>query len=168
MYPISGIFYRNIALMLISIAVIPIMAYLNAPSLSTKIGSMAKAEFSKNGSGRGGRGIHVGKSRSAGQGRGDSNSGNRTNTRGKWKGDDAKVSAATNGGIGKQNGRSCGWNTTHTWISQKWVADPKSFPLPATHLVWSKSGKTPPEGGNSGSLIPTMATTATVASVTSV
>ncbi len=33
----SGIFHRNIALMLVSIAVIPIMASLNAPSLSTKI-----------------------------------------------------------------------------------------------------------------------------------
>ncbi len=36
----SGIFHRNIVLMLVSIAVIPIMAYLNAPSLSTKIGSI--------------------------------------------------------------------------------------------------------------------------------
>jgi len=36
----SGIFHRNIALMLVSIAVIPIMASLNAPSLSTKIGSI--------------------------------------------------------------------------------------------------------------------------------
>ncbi len=34
----SGIFHRNIMLMLVSIAVILIMAYLNAPSLSTKIG----------------------------------------------------------------------------------------------------------------------------------
>jgi hypothetical protein len=34
----SGIFHRNIALMLVSIAVIPIMASLNAPSLLTKIG----------------------------------------------------------------------------------------------------------------------------------
>ena len=33
----SGIFHRNIALMLVSIAVIPIMASLNAPSLSTNI-----------------------------------------------------------------------------------------------------------------------------------
>ncbi len=36
----SGIFHRNIMLMLVSIAVIPIMAYLNAPSLLTKIGSI--------------------------------------------------------------------------------------------------------------------------------
>jgi hypothetical protein len=34
----SGIFHRNIVLMLVSIAVIPIMASLIAPSLSTKIG----------------------------------------------------------------------------------------------------------------------------------
>jgi len=34
----SGIFHRNIALMLVSIAVIPIMASLNAPGLSTKVG----------------------------------------------------------------------------------------------------------------------------------
>ena len=36
----SGIFHRNIVLMLVSIAVILIMAYLNAPSLWTKIGSI--------------------------------------------------------------------------------------------------------------------------------
>jgi hypothetical protein len=36
----SEIFHRNIALMLVSIAVIPIMASLNAPSLLTKIGSI--------------------------------------------------------------------------------------------------------------------------------
>ena len=34
----SGIFHRNIALMLVSISVIPIMVSLNAPSLLTKIG----------------------------------------------------------------------------------------------------------------------------------
>jgi len=34
----SGIFHRNILLMLVSIAVIPIMASLNAPSLLTTIG----------------------------------------------------------------------------------------------------------------------------------
>ena len=36
----SRIFHRNIGLMLVSIAVIPIMASRNAPSLSTKIGSI--------------------------------------------------------------------------------------------------------------------------------
>jgi hypothetical protein len=36
----SGIFHRNIVLMLVSIAVIPIMVSLNAPSLSTNIRSI--------------------------------------------------------------------------------------------------------------------------------
>jgi hypothetical protein len=36
----SGIIHRNIALMRVSIAVIPIMASLYAPNLSTKIGSI--------------------------------------------------------------------------------------------------------------------------------
>ena len=134
----------------------------------------AKAEFSKNGGGRGGRSGRGSGGRFAGRGRGDG--GNQTNTRGKWKGNDAKVSAAltTNSGIGKHNGKwsmvckSCGWNTTHTTgFHDKWVADPKSFPLPATHLFWSKSGKNPPEGGSGGSTIPTAAITPTAASVTS-
>jgi len=38
MYRMSGIFPRNIALTLVSIAVIPIMVSLYAPSQSTKIG----------------------------------------------------------------------------------------------------------------------------------
>jgi len=64
--------------------------------------------------------------------------------------------------------KSCGWNTTHTsGYHDKWVADPKSFSLPATHIFWSKTGKTPPEGANVGSVIPITATTATAASVTS-
>jgi hypothetical protein len=101
----------------------------------------AKAKLFKNGSGRGGRGVRGGRSCSSGQGH--SNGGNRTNTRGKWKGNDAKVSTAltTNGGIGKHNRKwsmvckSYGWNTTHTTgYHDKWVADPKSFSLPATHL----------------------------------
>jgi hypothetical protein len=40
MYQMSGIIHRNIALMRVSIVVIPIMASLYAPSLSTKIGSI--------------------------------------------------------------------------------------------------------------------------------
>jgi hypothetical protein len=40
MYQMSGIFPLNIALTLVSIAVIPIMAFRNAPSLLTKIGSI--------------------------------------------------------------------------------------------------------------------------------
>ena len=59
---------------------------------------------------------------------------------------DVKVSAAltTNGGIGKHNGKwsmvckFCMWNTTHTTgYHDKWVADPKFFSLPVTHLFWS-------------------------------
>jgi hypothetical protein len=132
-----------------------------------------KAEFSKNGGGRGGRGGRGGGGHSAGQDCG--NGGNKTNTHVKWKGNDAKVSATltTNCGIGKHNGKwtmvckSCGWNTTHTTgYHDKWVADPKSFSLPATHLVWSKSGKNPPEGSGGGSRTPTAATTTTAASVT--
>ena len=53
----------------------------------------AKADFSKNGGGRGCRsGRGGGGGRFANRGRGDG--GNQTNTRGKWKGNDAKVSAA--------------------------------------------------------------------------
>ena len=40
MYRMIGIFHRNIVLMLVLIAVIPIMASLNAPSLSINIGSI--------------------------------------------------------------------------------------------------------------------------------
>ena len=60
----------------------------------------AKAEFSKNGGGCGGRGGWGGVGCFAGRRRGGG--GNLTNARGKWKGDDAKVSAAltTNGSIG--------------------------------------------------------------------
>jgi len=80
----------------------------------------ARADFSKNGGGCGGRGGHGGGGRFACRGRGDA--GNRINTCGKWKGNDVKVSAVltTNGGIGKHNRKwsmvckSCGWNTTHT------------------------------------------------------
>jgi len=59
-------------------------------------------------------------------------------------------------------------NTTHTTgFHDKWVADPKFFSLPATHLFWSESGKNPPEGGGGGSTTPTAAITTTAASVTS-
>jgi hypothetical protein len=86
------------------------------------------------------------------------------------------VSAAltTNGGIGKHTRKlsmvckSCGWNTTHTsQFHDKWVADPKSFSLPATHLFLSKSGKNPPEGDGGGSMTPVATITTTRASVTS-
>ena len=62
----------------------------------------AKAKFYKNGGGRGGIGGRGGGGHFGFAGRGRGDGGNQTNTRGKWKGDDAKVSAAltTNGGIG--------------------------------------------------------------------
>ncbi len=61
-----------------------------------------------------------------------------------------------------------GWNTTHTTgFHDKWVADPKSFSLPATHLFWSQSGKNPPEGDGGGSTTPAATITPTVDSVTS-
>jgi len=64
--------------------------------------------------------------------------------------------------------KSCGWNTTHTTgYHDKWIDDPMSFSLPATHLFRSKSGKNPPEGGSGGSTTPTAAITTTAASVTS-
>ncbi len=130
----------------------------------------AKAKFSKNGVGCGDRVGRGNGGRPAGRGRGDG--GNQTNIRNKWKGNDTKVSTAltTNGGIGKHKGKwsmvckSCGWITTHTTgFHDTWVADPKSFSLPATHLFWSKSGKPPPEGGGGGSMTPTVATTTTTA-----
>ncbi len=80
----------------------------------------------------------------------------------------------TNGGIGKHNGKwsmvskSCGWNTTHTTgFHDKWVADPKFFSLTDTYLVWSKSGKNPPEGDGGGSMTPAATIKPTAASVTS-
>jgi hypothetical protein len=64
--------------------------------------------------------------------------------------------------------KSCGWKTTHTTgYHDKWVADPKFFSLPATHVFLSKSGNNPPEGGGGGSTTPTVATTTTTASITS-
>jgi len=64
--------------------------------------------------------------------------------------------------LARTNHRTVYWTTK---ISNN--ADPKSFSFPATLLFLSKSGKTPPEGGGGGYVIPTMATTATAASITS-
>jgi hypothetical protein len=65
--------------------------------------------------------------------------------------------------------KSCGWNTNHITGNQDiWVADPKSFFLPAPYLFWSKSGKAPPEGGGGGPVAPTAATQTTAASVASI
>ena len=57
--------------MRVSIAVIPIMASLYAPSLIDPILDKAKAEFSKDGGGRGSRGGRDSGGGSAGRGRGD-------------------------------------------------------------------------------------------------
>ncbi len=88
--------------MLVSIAVIPIMAYLNAPSLSTEIGLIRQGPNSP----RIGAVVEA-EVYSAADGQGRGNGGNQTNTRSKWKGNDTKVSTAltTNGGIGKHNGK---------------------------------------------------------------
>ncbi len=61
------------------------------------------------------------------------------------------------------------WVEYHPYyrIHDKWVADPKSFSLPATHLFWSTSVKNPPEGDGGGSTTPAATITTTVASVTS-
>ncbi len=101
----SGIFHRNIVLMLVSIVVILIMASLSAPHINQNQIDKAKTKFSKNGGGCGGRGGHCGRDCFAGQGHGDG--GNQINTPVKWKGNDAKVSAVfiTNGGIGKHKGK---------------------------------------------------------------
>ena len=168
----SGIFHRNIDLMHVSIAVIPIMVSLNAPSLLTKIGlirprptfprmeAVVEAEVDAAAEvallaavmlvieptlAECGRAIML-----------------------------RCLQCFTHGGIGEHNGKwrmvckPCGWNTTHTTgFHDKWVADPKSFSLPATHLFRSKSGKNPPEGDGGGSTTPTAAITTTAASVTS-
>jgi hypothetical protein len=55
--------------------------------------------------------------------------------------------------------KSCGWNTTHTTgFHNSYVEDHASFSLPATHLFWTKSGKSPSEKGL-GASAPAMAIT---------
>lgn len=112
-----------------------------------------KAAFSKTGGGRGNRGGRGNGGRGGqGRGRGD---GDKTYNRGKWKGDDKATSAlSTSGGVGKHNGKwrltckHCGWNSTHTTgYHTRWATDPQAFSLPATHVFWTKSGKSPPVGG---------------------
>ncbi len=69
----------------------------------------------------------------------------------------------TSGGVGKHKGKwsmmckYCGWNTTHTTrFHDSYAEDPASFSLPATHLFWTKSCKSPSEKGRRASA-PTMA-----------
>jgi hypothetical protein len=119
----------------------------------------AKSKFSRSGGRCGGRGggrygrdgrDGRGCKRGSGRGRGD---GNNVNPRGMWKSKAKAVNAVTtSGGVGKHKGKwsmmckSCGWNTTHTTgFHDSYAKDPASFSLPATHLFWTKSGKSPSE-----------------------
>ncbi len=48
--------------------------------------------------------------------------------------------------------KSCGWNTTHTTgFNDSYVEDPALLSLPATHLFWTKSGKSPSDKGHGAS-----------------
>jgi hypothetical protein len=115
----------------------------------------AKSEFSKHGGGRGGRGGRNrnmrghGRGCDSGRGRGVSD---KAYNRGKWNNNSKATNASVGnfGGIGKHKGKwsvmrkSCGWNTTHTTgFHESSVEDPSSFSLPATHVFWTKSGRTP-------------------------
>jgi hypothetical protein len=136
----------------------------------------AKADFSRNGGGQGGRGGCFNGGHGQGHGCGD---GNKSNTHGKWKGDGKATSAlSTIGGIGKHKGelcitcKTCGWNTTHTsGYHNLWAKDPHAFSLPATRISWTKSGKKPPTGGDRGTIVlataAQLATTGSIQSATS-
>ncbi len=118
----------------------------------------AKSKFSRSRGGRGGR--HGGRyvrdgrkrGRDSGRGHGD---GDKANPQSKWKSDAKAVNAVTtSGGIGKHKGKwsmmskICGWNTTHTkGFHDSFAKDLALFSLPATHLFWTKSGKSPSEKG---------------------
>ncbi len=122
----------------------------------------AKPKFSRSEGGRGGHGGGCygcngsGCGHGSGHGHGD---GNKANPRGKWKSDAKAVNAVpTSGGVGKHNGKwsvmckSCGWNTTHTpGFHNSFAEDPALFSLPATHLFWTKSGKSPSKKGHGAS-----------------
>jgi hypothetical protein len=122
----------------------------------------AKSKFTRSGGGHGGRGggrygrDDRGQGRGSVRGRGD---GDKANPRGKWKTDAKAVNAVTtSGGVGKHKGKwsmmckYCGWNTTHTTgFHDSYAKDPASFSLPATHLFWTKPGKTPSEKGRGAS-----------------
>ncbi len=127
----------------------------------------AKSKFSRSGGrhdGRGGgRNGRNGRRRGHGSGLGCGD-GNKANPRGKWKSNAKAVNAvSTSGGIGKYKGKwsmmckSCGWNTTHTTgFHDSYAKDPDLFSLPATHLFWTKSSKSPSEKGG-GASAPTVA-----------
>ncbi len=123
----------------------------------------AKSKFSRSGGGcggRGGSGGRGGRDGRDGHGNGcgserERGDGDKTNSRGKWKSNAKTVIAVTTScGIRKRKGKwsmmckSCRWNTTHTTgFHDSYVEDPASFSLPATHLFWTKSSKSPSEKG---------------------
>ncbi len=131
------------------------------PINQSKIGR-AKSEFSRSGGGRGGRGGgcygRIGRGCGCGSGHGCGD-GNNVDPRGKWKSKAKAVNAVTTSGeVGKHKDKwsmmckSCGWNTTHTTgFHDSYAKDPASFSLPATHLFWTKSGKSPSEKGGGAS-----------------
>ncbi len=122
----------------------------------------AKPKFSRSGGGHGYRGGgrigRDGRRRRRGSGRGCGD-GNKANPLGKWKSDAKAENAVTTfGGIQKHIGKwsmmckSCGWSTAHTTgFHDSYAKDPASFSLPATHLFWTKSGKSPSEKGGGAS-----------------
>ncbi len=122
----------------------------------------AKSAFSRSGGGRGYRGGgHYGRDghgRGHGSGRGCGD-GNEAIPRGKWKGNAKAVNAVTtSSGVRKHKGewsmmcKSCGWNTTHTTgFHDSYAKNPAAFSLPATHLFWTKSSKSPSEKGGGAS-----------------
>jgi hypothetical protein len=68
--------------------------------------------------------------------------------------------------------KTCGWNTTHTSeFHDSWAKDPHAFFLPGTRILWTKSGKKPPTGGDGGTTAPATAaqsaTTGSIGSATS-
>ncbi len=140
----------------------------------------AKSKFSRSRGGPGYRGgghngrNGRGRGRGSGHGRGD---GNKAIPCGKWKGDAKAVNAVTtSGGVGKHKGKwsmkckSSGWNTTHTTgFHNPYAKDPAFlFSLPATHLFWTKSSKSPSEKGGGASapavVIPSVASAASLLS----
>jgi hypothetical protein len=126
----------------------------------------AKSKFSRSGGRLGGRGGgrdggrdgHDGCrcGRGSGRGRGD---GNKANPCRKWKSNAKDVSAVTTSGdVGIHKGKwsmmckSCGWNTAHTTgFHNSYAKDPALFSLPATHLFWTESSKSPSEKGREAS-----------------
>jgi hypothetical protein len=121
----------------------------------------AKSKFSRSGGGRGGRGGRDGwdgrgNGRGSGGGCGDDN---KTKSHKKWKSNAKAVNAVTTSdGVRKHKGKwsmmckSCGWNTTHTTgFHDSYAKDPALCSLPATHLFWTKSGKSPSEKGQGAS-----------------